>query len=159
MPLTQSGHKEIINPIIIDNLPLWRVQWTELPGYQNELNVHVAHYTHMFRGWDTSRSWVPPNSLWFRWRIIEVSPLSNINGTVSVDFKAYKQELGMVFAARLRHEADNWLEWWGIFWRNPPCIIHNEVISKRLQIWGHRFLGEECVDWYGSNEWLDSCSN
>ena len=34
---------------VIRNLPLWRVQWTELPGYQNVLNVHVAHYTHMFR--------------------------------------------------------------------------------------------------------------
>lgn len=31
------------------DLPLWRVQWTEFPGYQNVLNVHVAHYTHMFR--------------------------------------------------------------------------------------------------------------
>ena len=29
-------------------VPLWRVQWSELPGYQNVLNVHVAHYTHMF---------------------------------------------------------------------------------------------------------------
>ena len=37
------------NPTIINNLPLWRVQWTELPGYQNVLNVHVPHYTHMFR--------------------------------------------------------------------------------------------------------------
>ncbi|KAL7547596.1 hypothetical protein ACHAWF_010911 [Thalassiosira exigua] len=37
------------NPAILDNLPLWRVQWTELPGYQNVLNVHVPHYTHMFR--------------------------------------------------------------------------------------------------------------
>lgn len=34
---------------VIYNVPLWRVQWTELPGYQNVLNVHVAHYTHMFR--------------------------------------------------------------------------------------------------------------
>jgi Lon protease-like protein len=34
---------------VIENLPLWRVQWTELPGYQNILNVHVPHYTHMFR--------------------------------------------------------------------------------------------------------------
>lgn len=33
---------------ILEELPLWRVQWTELPGYQNMLNVHVAHYTHMF---------------------------------------------------------------------------------------------------------------
>ena len=33
---------------ILQNVPLWRVQWVELPGYQNLLNVHVAHYTHMF---------------------------------------------------------------------------------------------------------------
>lgn len=32
-----------------DDVGLWRVQWTELPGYQNVLNVHVAHYTHMFQ--------------------------------------------------------------------------------------------------------------
>eukprot|EP00536_Pseudo-nitzschia_multiseries_P012582 jgi/Psemu1/290382/fgenesh1_pg.490_\ len=32
--------------ILVDlPLPLWRVQWTELPGYQNVLNVHVPHYT------------------------------------------------------------------------------------------------------------------
>lgn len=30
-------------------VPLWRVQWTELPGYQNVLHVHAAHYTHMFQ--------------------------------------------------------------------------------------------------------------
>ena len=34
---------------IIKDLPLWRVQWTELPGFQNTLNVHVAHYTNMFQ--------------------------------------------------------------------------------------------------------------
>ena len=34
---------------IIEHLPLWRVQWTELPGFQNVLNVHVAHYTNMFQ--------------------------------------------------------------------------------------------------------------
>jgi len=37
------------DPTIIQELPLWRVQWTEFPGYQNVLNVHVPHYTHMFR--------------------------------------------------------------------------------------------------------------
>ena len=37
------------DPTLLCNVPLWRVQWTELPGYQNVLNVHVAHYTHMFR--------------------------------------------------------------------------------------------------------------
>ena len=30
-------------------LPLWRVQWSELPGRQTVLNVHVPHYTHMFQ--------------------------------------------------------------------------------------------------------------
>eukprot|EP00562_Extubocellulus_spinifer_P009499 CAMPEP_0178492936 /NCGR_PEP_ID=MMETSP0696-20121128/12205_1 /TAXON_ID=265572 /ORGANISM="Extubocellulus spinifer, Strain CCMP396" /LENGTH=519 /DNA_ID=CAMNT_0020120897 /DNA_START=44 /DNA_END=1599 /DNA_ORIENTATION=- len=35
---------------MVTNVPLWRVQWTELPGYQNVLNCHVAHYTHMFQG-------------------------------------------------------------------------------------------------------------
>ena len=37
------------NTNIIENLPLWRVQWTELPGSQNVLNVHVPHYTNMFQ--------------------------------------------------------------------------------------------------------------
>ena len=31
------------------DVPLWRVQWTELPGSQNVLNVHVPHYTNMFQ--------------------------------------------------------------------------------------------------------------
>ena len=34
---------------IIQDLPLWRVQWTELPGFQNVLNVHVPQYTNMFQ--------------------------------------------------------------------------------------------------------------
>ena len=33
----------------VRDVPLWRVQWTELPGYQNVLHVHVAHCTHMFQ--------------------------------------------------------------------------------------------------------------
>jgi len=33
---------------VIDELPLWRVQWTELPGFQNVLNVWQPHYTNMF---------------------------------------------------------------------------------------------------------------
>ena len=32
----------------ITNLPLWRVQWTELPGRSNVLHIHQGHYTHMF---------------------------------------------------------------------------------------------------------------
>jgi Lon protease-like protein len=34
---------------VFTSVPLFRVQWTELPGYQNVLNIHVPHYTHMFR--------------------------------------------------------------------------------------------------------------
>jgi Lon protease-like protein len=33
---------------IMRNLPLWRVQWTELPGRSNVLNVHEGQYTNMF---------------------------------------------------------------------------------------------------------------
>lgn len=33
---------------IIKHLPLWRVQWTELPGRSNVLNVHDPIYTNMF---------------------------------------------------------------------------------------------------------------
>jgi hypothetical protein len=33
----------------LHNVPMFRVQWTELPGFQNMLNIHVPHYTHMFR--------------------------------------------------------------------------------------------------------------
>jgi hypothetical protein len=34
---------------LLENVPLFRVQWTELCGYQNMLNIHEPHYTHMFR--------------------------------------------------------------------------------------------------------------
>jgi Lon protease-like protein len=33
---------------ILHNLPLWRVQWTEVPGRSNILNVHEPTYTNMF---------------------------------------------------------------------------------------------------------------
>lgn len=33
---------------ILQDLPLWRVQWTELPGRSNVLNVHEGTYTNMF---------------------------------------------------------------------------------------------------------------
>jgi len=33
---------------IMRNLPLWRVQWTELPGRSNVLNVHEGIYTNMY---------------------------------------------------------------------------------------------------------------
>jgi len=33
---------------VIKHLPLWRVQWTELPGRSNVLNVHDPIYTNMF---------------------------------------------------------------------------------------------------------------
>lgn len=35
---------------VLRDVPLWRVQWTELPGYNVVLNCHVPHYTHMFMG-------------------------------------------------------------------------------------------------------------
>ena len=34
----------------IRNLPLWRVNWWELPGRTNVLSVHEGVYTHMFEG-------------------------------------------------------------------------------------------------------------
>ena len=37
-------------PGVITDLPLWRVQWPVLPGFNSALNVHVPHYTHMFSG-------------------------------------------------------------------------------------------------------------
>jgi len=37
------------HPTRIRNLPLWRVNWTELPGHQDVLNVHQWQYRHMFR--------------------------------------------------------------------------------------------------------------
>ena len=33
---------------IMYNLPLWRVNWVEVPGRTNCLNVHEGQYTHMF---------------------------------------------------------------------------------------------------------------
>ena len=44
----EAGIVEDAGDGLLRNVPLWRVQWTELPGYQNVLHVHVAHYTHMF---------------------------------------------------------------------------------------------------------------
>ena len=34
---------------IIEDVPLLRTQWSELPGYQNVLHIHVPHYTNMFQ--------------------------------------------------------------------------------------------------------------
>jgi hypothetical protein len=36
-------------PTLITEVPLLQAEWTELPGYQNILQIHVPHYTHMFR--------------------------------------------------------------------------------------------------------------
>ena len=33
---------------VLRDLPLWRVQWTCLPGHNQLLHVHVPHYCHMF---------------------------------------------------------------------------------------------------------------
>jgi len=46
---TDDGGNSNGGGTVITNLPLWRVQWTELPGSQNILNVHVPHYTNMFQ--------------------------------------------------------------------------------------------------------------
>jgi hypothetical protein len=50
---TEASSSELspdaVTTTTISNLPLWRVQWTELPGSQNVLNVHVPHYTNMFQ--------------------------------------------------------------------------------------------------------------
>ena len=35
-------------PGVLFDLPLWRVQWTALPGHNQLLHVHVPHYCHMF---------------------------------------------------------------------------------------------------------------
>lgn len=35
-------------PGVLADLPLWRVQWTVLPGFNQVLHVHVPHYCHMF---------------------------------------------------------------------------------------------------------------
>lgn len=49
----QTGSNDTPRPTLRDtgiltNLPLWRVDWVELPGRANCLNVHEGHYTHMF---------------------------------------------------------------------------------------------------------------
>ena len=33
---------------VLEDLPLWRVQWSVLPGFNQLLHVHVPHYTDMF---------------------------------------------------------------------------------------------------------------
>lgn len=35
-------------PGLINDLPLWRVQWAVLPSYQEVLHVHVPHYVDLF---------------------------------------------------------------------------------------------------------------
>lgn len=46
---TESVKPPSRGSIIMEDVPLWRTQWTELPGFQNVLNVHVPHYTNMFQ--------------------------------------------------------------------------------------------------------------
>ena len=48
--VTEEGQRKLAvksdkSSTVLQNVPLWRVQWVELPGYQNILNCHVAHYT------------------------------------------------------------------------------------------------------------------
>jgi hypothetical protein len=46
---SSSSHPELDEETgILKNLPLWRVQWTELPGRSNVLYVHEPIYTNMF---------------------------------------------------------------------------------------------------------------
>ena len=33
-------------PGVLADLPLWRVQWPVLPGFNQVLHVHVPHYVH-----------------------------------------------------------------------------------------------------------------
>jgi len=45
-------------PGVIPDLPLWRVQWTVLPSYQEVLHVHVPHYVDLFsRLFSQKRPW------------------------------------------------------------------------------------------------------
>ena len=46
------------------DVPLWRTQWTELPGYQNVfmLNVHVTQYTNMYQQIILSSNYEPNQS-------------------------------------------------------------------------------------------------
>ena len=32
---------------VLNDLPLWRVQWVALPGWNQQLHVHVPHYVDM----------------------------------------------------------------------------------------------------------------
>jgi Lon protease-like protein len=47
---SENGDAPVLNEAtgVMENLPLWRVQWTELPGRSNVLNVHDPTYTNMF---------------------------------------------------------------------------------------------------------------
>jgi Lon protease-like protein len=59
---------------IIENLPLWQVPWTEVPGRSNILHVHDAIYTNMFEqvlrrqpahhtpAWYIGHLYLPPSS-------------------------------------------------------------------------------------------------
>jgi hypothetical protein len=45
-------------PLLLRDLPLWRVQWAALPGSREALHVHVPHYTSMFeRLWREPGPW------------------------------------------------------------------------------------------------------
>ena len=47
---TENGDAPVLDETtgVMENLPLWRVSWTELPGRSNVLNVHEPMYTNMF---------------------------------------------------------------------------------------------------------------
>ena len=46
-PSSASGGGPAARPGV-EELALWRVQWSVLPGFIEALNVHVPHYVHMF---------------------------------------------------------------------------------------------------------------
>lgn len=46
--MTSDIEPTMDNGGVLRNIPLWRVQWTELPGRTNVLSVHEPMYTHMF---------------------------------------------------------------------------------------------------------------
>jgi hypothetical protein len=46
--ITASIEPTLENGGVLHYVPLWRVQWTELPGRTNVLSVHEPMYTHMF---------------------------------------------------------------------------------------------------------------
>jgi len=47
-PASLRARAPLLPRHLFQSLPLWRVQWVTLPAFNELLNVHVPHYTHMF---------------------------------------------------------------------------------------------------------------